>query len=354
MKNHPYADAPDYRRWRQAVALTPPQDVDPVITVPFRITQSDRIVSAGSCFAQHIARRLVQNGFNYLVTEMAHPLLPAEVAEAFGYGLYSARYGNVYTARQLLQLLHRAYGRYQPRDDVWEDNGRYFDPYRPSIQTNGFATRREFELDRQRHFAAVRRAFETMDVFVFTLGLTECWCSVEDGAVYPTCPGTVAGQFDPTRHAFVNLTATDVVADMRAFVAEVRTLNPKVKIVLTVSPVPLVATAEDRHVLPCTVYSKSVLRVAAEEIATLPEVIYFPAFEIVTGSFSRGRYFAEDCRSVTEEGVSHVMRVFFKHLAPEGQVETVVKAAPTIDPHLEHSLAVVAAICDEERLDARS
>lgn len=120
---HPYADAPAYRRWSRAVAAVPPADVDPVVSMPFRISPSEQIVTAGSCFAQHIARHLRQNGFGFLVTEAAHPLVPAETAEALNYGVYSARYGNVYTARQMLQLLRRVRGQFRPADDVWERSG---------------------------------------------------------------------------------------------------------------------------------------------------------------------------------------------------------------------------------------
>jgi hypothetical protein len=352
MSDHPYSRAPGYRRWSQAVARISPSEVDPLTSVPFQITRSDRIVSAGSCFAQHIGRRLVQSGYNYLLTETAHPLLARDVAETLGYGIYSARYGNVYTARQLLQLQRRAYGHYRPTEDIWEDNGRYRDPYRPAIQPEGFATRSEFELDRTQHLAAVRRAFESMDVFIFTLGLTECWRSMEDGAVFPVCPGTLGGRFDPTRHVFMNLTTSEVVADLQAFIGAVRAINATVKVVLTVSPVPLVATAEDRHILLSNVYSKSVLRVAAEELSKqLPAVAYFPAYEIVTGTFNRGRYFAEDQRSVTDEGVDHVMRVFFRHMTTEGQVSGDTPAAPECDTFLERSQQAIAALCEEERLD---
>ena len=104
MSDNPYADAPSYRRWRQAIGQTPAADVDPVVALPFTITPTDKIVSAGSCFAQHIARHFLLNGFNYLVTETAHPILSADMAADFNYGLYSARYGNIYTTRQLLQL----------------------------------------------------------------------------------------------------------------------------------------------------------------------------------------------------------------------------------------------------------
>ncbi|MES2303044.1 MAG: GSCFA domain-containing protein, partial [Pseudomonadota bacterium] len=87
----------------------------------------------------------------------------------------------------------------------------------------------------------------------------------------------------------------------------------------TVSPVPLVATAENRHALVATTYSKSVLRVVAEEVArTDSRVEYFPSYEIITGSYSRGRYFESDLRSVTPEGVAHVMRVFMKHFSSAG------------------------------------
>jgi GSCFA family len=352
MIDNPYSNAPGYRRWHQAIARTAPAEVDPVIVSPFAITRGDKIVSAGSCFAQHIRRHLVANGFNYLVTETAHPLLSTEVADKFSYGLYSARYGNIYTARQLLQLVRRAFGYFRPADDVWEQNGRYYDPYRPSVQPDGFATATELAFDRRQHLVAVRRAFETMDVFVFTLGLTECWLNMEDGSAYPMCPGTVAGRFEPSRHSFVNLTVAEVVADMRAFTEEVRRVNPDVRIVLTVSPVPLAATAIDRHVLVSTTYSKSVLRVAAEEISRLPRVAYFPAYEIVTGSFSRGRYFGEDLRAVTEEGVSHVMRLFFRHMAPERDKSPTVESVSSSNTGFEHASSVIATVCEEQRLDS--
>ena len=85
--------------------------------------------------------------------------------------------------------------------------------------------------------------FETFDVFVFTLGLTECWMSVEDGAVFPVCPGVEGGVFDPEKFAFYNQDVVEVVGDMSAFFDELRSVNLICQVVLTVSPVPLAATA---------------------------------------------------------------------------------------------------------------
>ncbi len=350
MTANPYQQAAAYQRWRPAISQMPAQDVDPVLRAKFRIGRRDRIVTAGSCFAQHIARALGASGYGFLVTESAHPLLPPELAERFGYGIYTARTGNIYTARQLLQLVQRAYGQLHPADDVWESAGRLHDPFRPAIQPGGFASRLEYERDRAQHFAAVRTAVETMDVLVFTLGLTECWAHA-DGCVYPVCPGTVAGVFDPSVHNFLNLSVVETVADFRGFLDLVRARNPRARVILTVSPVPLAATAMDRHVLVSTTYSKSVLRVAAEMLAEDPAVQYFPSYEVITGSFADGRYFAPDRRSVTQAGVDHVMRLFLQHVAEGEALPAASAAAPAQDDHFERSRRAVAVLCEEEALD---
>jgi len=313
-------------------------------------------MTAGSCFAQHIARYLGRFGFHTLITEDAHPIASAEIAEAFHYGMFSARYGNIYTARQLLQLFQRAFGHFDPVEDMWEQDGIYLDPYRPRIQPGGFASEREYLLDRDRHFAAVRRAFEDLDIFIFTLGLTESWRSRRDGAVFPLCPGVGGGQFDEQRHEFHNFTVEEIASDLLQFMEHLGRINSRAKVILTVSPVPLVATAEPRHVLVSTTYSKSVLRVACETVCSgRTDVIYFPSYEIVTGSFSRGAYFGPDCRSVTEEAVNHVMGVFFRHFTTAADFSTLASQPRSDrDRHLEEMEKIVAVICEEEMLDRQN
>lgn len=321
-------------------------DIDPVSAPPFRIEPGMRIVTAGSCFAQHVARHLREHGHACFETEPAHPLLPAPVATAFNYGVYSARYGNIYTSRQLLQLWRRAIGVFSPSDDRWDQDGACFDPFRPGIQPDGFSSPQEYALDRRQHLAAVRRAFTEMDVFVFTLGLTECWASREDGAVYPLCPGVVAGRFDAERHVFLNLTVDQVVADLSSFVNEVREINPRMRMILTVSPVPLAATAETRHVLAASTYSKAVLRVAAEQLTSLPDVYYFPAYEIV--SAGGNDYLAPDRRSVLECGVARVMTLFFQHFFGEAAASHEPAMA---DDFIQRRQLLIDTLCDEQRLD---
>ena len=140
---------------------------------------------------------------------------------------------------------------------------------------------------------------------------------------------------------------------MNEFMSLLKSVNPEAKVILTVSPVPLIATASENHVLVSTSYSKSVLRVAAEKISQdNADVSYFPSYEIITGSFSQGRYFADDLRNVTEEGVQHVMRTFFKHATNEkmNTVENNNQKKP-VDLFLTKMKNIVDVICEENLID---
>jgi hypothetical protein len=174
----------------------------------------------------------------------------------------------------------------------------------------------EFDALTAQHLAAIASAFAQCDVLIFTLGLTEAWVSREDGAVFPACPGTIAGTFNPERHAFHNFTVQEIVADLNSFIMQLRQVNGGVRVILTVSPVPLVATASSKHGVVATTYSKSVLRVAAEEVSQANgEVYYFPSFEIITGPQAPASFFEADRRRVSREGVAAVMKAFIASCA---------------------------------------
>jgi len=346
MHGNPYHALPDTAFWRRAVAI-PPMEVDPITGTRFRIGPEDRVATAGSCFAQHISRTLVRRGFRYLVTE------PGEAARH--YGVFPARFGNIYSVRQLGQLLRRAYALFEPLDEAWRHprSDRLVDPFRPQVEPEGFADAAALRADRAHHLAAVRTMFETCDVFIFTLGLTECWHATRDGAVFPLAPG-VAGIPDHAAFRFHNAGVGEMVDDLTAFIADLRLVNPAVRILLTVSPVPLIATHEPRHVLVSTIASKSALRVVADEVVRRSEgVDYFPSYEIITGHHHGYRFFAPDLREVRPEGVEHVMDLFARHYLTTGPVERRAFAGPLAARRSEaERVALDAVICDEDAIEA--
>ena len=90
--------------------------------------------------------------------------MDSETSHAKNYGVFSARYGNLYTARQLTQLVDRAFGQYNPEDLYWtRKDGRYVDPFRPQIEPEGFLTLEAAEKSREEHLKAVRIMLQEMD-----------------------------------------------------------------------------------------------------------------------------------------------------------------------------------------------
>ena len=288
----------------------------------FEIGSDDAVATAGSCFAQHIAINLRSNGYNVIDTEPAPKSMTAQTAEKFGFGVYSARFGNIYYVRQLLQLVQEAYGRRQPSNWIWKKEDRYFDALRPSVEPDGFSTESEVVAHRDQHLAAVRKLLNSASVLVYTFGLTEGWVDRSSETVFPTAPGTLCGDFDPDTFYFKNFSYLDVFSDFEELRELIKEHNPSIKFLLTVSPVALAATATEDHVLVSTTYSKAVLRAAVGDLAKKhADVAYFPSFEVITGSPARGRYWDESLRSVTPQGVREVMTHFFRSHPPVGTTE---------------------------------
>jgi len=355
MMDNPYSSMPSRAFWRSAVADVSPLEFSGLYEPRFAITRNMPIAAAGSCFAQHIARNFKSRGYRFVQLEPSPPNLSAEQLEQFNCEVYSARYGNIYSIRQLVQLFQRASGDFESCEDIWENDGRYYDPFRPSIEPNGFASPDELRRDRRYHLGRVKRLLHRTGLFVFTFGLTEAWVCREDGTVLPTCPGTIAGSFDPTRYEFHNFDYNEVLADAESFIALALDSNPGMRFLFTVSPVPLTATATQSHVLQATVYSKSVLRAVCGALyQRYGQVDYFPSYELVASHPMRAMFFQPNLRSVSPVGVEHVMKVFFAAHSSDSDTEEVRERGrrrrrqSKSDP-LSHPDDV---ICDEEVLES--
>ncbi|QHQ35666.1 GSCFA domain-containing protein [Algicella marina] len=350
---HPYKTLPQRAYWRPAVGMPDPLEISELWQPKRNFLKGEKVSTFGSCFAQHFGQALQRHGYAWFDAEPAPKPLPAEDAKKFNYGVFSARTGNIYTAAMLSQWLDWALGQAEPPAEVWEHEGRFFDPFRPAIEPGGFASREELLATRAHTITSFRRAIEETDHFVFTMGLTEGWINSEHEYSYAMCPGTLAGEFDEARHRFVNWRYTEVARHMRQVLRRIAKVNSNIHVLLTVSPVPLTATASGSHVLPATTYSKSVLRAVAGDLAEdFDFVEYFPSYEIITAPVFGGRFFETNRRSVKPEGVEHVMKTFFAGLASafgEAQDEVTVPTVDEMEPEGEDEL-----VCEEQMLDAFS
>lgn len=348
MSPNPYRSFPDRSFWKRAVAEAfVPADLLPADTLLLRA--GDRVCSAGSCFAANIVPFLENAGFDYVRTEEVSPLFGHLAEDNFSYSKFSARYGNIYTPRQAWQLLERGLGRFKPAEDRWiKSDDAVVDPFRPGLKYPA-TSEAEFHAITNQHLARTIESIRAADVFVFTLGLTEAWVSTIDGAVFPACPGTIAGTFDPSRHVFHNFSVAEIISDLDRLIGVAREIKPDLRVILTVSPVPLVATATDDHVLVATTYSKSVLRVAAGDAARRHrDVHYFPAFEIVTGPQAPFDFFEPDRREPSRMAIETVMACFLSHCEGGG---TSAPARPARQQSVEDTQRLAAqvaeALCEE-------
>jgi hypothetical protein len=213
-----------------------------------------------------------------------------------------------------LQLAQEVACEWSPQGFIWEKNGKYFDALRPAVEPKGHDSAEEVVEHRKYHIKRVKELFVSLDLFIFTLGLTEMWSHKKSGTVYPTAPGTLVGEFDDAQYEFQNPHFGLINRDLGEFIQVMKRIRGgnEFKLILTVSPVPLTATASGRHVLLSTTYSKSTLRAIAGLWAGLPFVDYFPSYEIITNPRLHATSFSENLRSVRPEAVQTVMYHFFK------------------------------------------
>lgn len=367
---NPYIGLPKTQYWRTAVGDLSPFQIEGLWSPKFKINQKTKIVTAGSCFAQHIGRALSDRGYRWVDAEPAPKNMTDRAKNDYHYGTFSFRTGNIYTTKMLSQWVNWACGKTKAPEAFWLKGGRYFDPFRPAVEPDGFVTTTEMYRSRNITIAAMRNAIEQADVFIFTLGLTEAWQDKEADFEYAVCPGTIAGEFDPDKHVFINHGYSGARGHLRNAIKIMQKINPNIKILLTVSPVPLTATATGEHVLTATSHSKSILRAVAGDASSRSRNIdYFPSYEIITHPAFRGMFYAPNQRSIDSKGVEIVMGHFFRdqqrafsktHIVkgPYGVEREVSVDANNEKPTslIEDSTPFVAddIRCEEEMLDAFS
>ena len=347
--SHPYKDLTAESFWRSAVAGS--AGLQGVLHRPsVALLPGMAVATAGSCFAQHIGRNLADAGLNRVDAEPAPVDMSPALARRFGFGVYSARYGNIYTPRQMVDLLVEvASGTPQVIAHALGD--RWVDALRPSVEPDGLDNIDEVAAHRAVHLMCIRRALEAAEVFIFTLGLTEAWEDRATGRILPVCPGVLAGAFDPEQTVPRAFRYPDVIADLVRMMDLLHQFRPGMKVILTVSPVPMTATATGGHVLLANTQSKATLRAAAGDFAADREdVDYFPSYEIITAPDARGRWFAPNLREVTEAGVAQVMACFRASYGLSDTATVAVAATMQDDPDGEDAEADTT--CEDRLLDA--
>ena len=342
---NPYQTLPDKAFWKLAVSNRNLFDIIDLYEPKFNITSNSKIITFGSCFAQHIGKALKRNGYNWYITESKPTWFSIDQTKTFNYDIFTCRTGNIYTTSLLKQWVKWSIGNIQSPNELWHINNRFYDPFRPNIEPNGFYSYQEAMNSRLQTICSFKRALLDADIFIFTMGLTESWWNKTENYEYPMCPGTVVGDFNNHKHLFMNQDYEFIKQELLEAINLIRKVNKNIKFILTISPVPLTATNSGSHVLVATSESKSILRAVAASLKnTYSAVIdYFPSYEIINSPVFKGIFFEPNMRNVHPQGVKFVMKSFFDKIKNEKKILSDEKKQKTKNNDV---------VCEEELLNA--
>jgi hypothetical protein len=154
----------------------------------------------------------------------------------------------------------------------------------------------------------IAQGIRDAEVHVITLGLIETWRVKATGRFLCRPPATGGAE----KAEFHLSNYEENAENLRRIFSLIFAQNDKAHVVLTVSPVPLEATATDNDVVVVNLESKSLLRaVAGQGSREFDNVHYFPSYEFAMYY----NIFMEDRRHVKREAVARIINVFSNLLA---------------------------------------
>lgn len=324
LKN-PYKDGKASRFWSTAIKDPLTKNVNFDLDNLRSVINDDAIIcSAGSCFAQHIGKNLIDRNYKYLLSSFC-----GGRTESFGLG-------NIYTTRQLRQWLEFCLDNRTWSDETYfqSENCEVFDyliPHLPPVNSTVELKKRRYDIARE-----FITNFKKANIFIFTCGLTEQWQTKLNEAI-AAAPGTLVGKFDPVKHQLTNLDVSQILLDLKKIETMISEINSKITFIYTVSPVPLTATATTENVLTANNFSKAKLRAAVgEHVLQSSKAMYFPSYEIITYNLFGDWRFHENLRTISDMGVNLVMRhAFDEHCSDKGAIPTKTGIASNSDIHCE-------------------
>lgn len=223
----------------------------------------------GSCFARNVEEELERQGLvvpprAFAVPKSEYPHRPNGLLNEFTPPSMARRIGEALT------------GTASPLETLVGDEAETEDLLLPV----GGAVTRVRALERRAEIAAIYARLSEADFVVLTLGYIEAWFDRKPGIYLNRMPMPRLRKAEPGRYEYRRLDLAATLAELRPAMESLQAIGAKV--ILTVSPVPIQRTFEPVDCVVANEYSKSVLRVAAEELRReFSHVDYYPSYEIV-------------------------------------------------------------------------
>lgn len=245
------------------------------------ISKGTRITAFGSCFAANISKWLGQRNYRVSIDD---PDAQEAYVVSTGEGMV-----NSFVIRQQFEW---AWEGREFEEDLWRGYDKTVYGYDESIRQQ------------------TKTLFDNTDVFILTFGLSEVWYDAEtENVFWRTVPKE---HYDPERHLFRVSSVEENRENIEAIYQLIRKHRPDAKIIVTLSPVPLIATFRDNSCITSNSVSKSILRVAIDDVVRKHKddgvLHYWPSYELVTDVFRSP--LKEDRRHISRNVLDYIMTQF--------------------------------------------
>ncbi len=154
-------------------------------------------------------------------------------------------------------------------------------------------------MTRQIHLA--REALLHASSLIVTLGTTRVFRHRQQGMVVANCHRLPSSSFREE-----TLSLDQCTDDLESLVSMVRTVNPDIHIIFTVSP--LRYLGQGAHIN--SIYKATLLLAIDSVVRTFPSTHYFPSFEIMMDDLRDYRFYADDMKHPTDQAVRYIYDIF--------------------------------------------
>lgn len=242
---------------------------------PKFVTKQTRFFTMGSCFARNLSKSLNDNGY------VSHHM---EIAEHIN---------TTFANRVFVD---------------WLRDGEIDEAIRERLMEM---------LPRHVRKADIIQVIRDSNVFILTLGVAAAFFDRETGAFVLPRSSALNSRALAEKYLFRTTSVAENVENALHLIAFVRSIAPDIKIIVTVSPVPMLASFEHESAVQADCLSKCTMRLAAHEIvnnSNLANILYWPSFEVFrwAGSNASNFYAADDGAAwhVSEDKVAGTIRTF--------------------------------------------
>ena len=289
----------------------------PKIDPKFKLRRDDMFYAIGSCFARGLEYALQRRKMSVESAAPEFARLVSVKKEPTGLGFIN-KYNTFSILNELRWALDPA-AVFPVESIVKVTEATWSDPHtNPTLELVSF----EETLKRRALLQTVTKRIVNCRAVIVTLGLVEVWRDIEADVYLNNTPIPSLLETGPDRYELHLTTFAQNWANLQALHALLsRYGHPDLRIVVTVSPVPLHATFLKMDVVSATTYAKSLLRAVAQQWAAAHEnVDYFPSYEIVQNS-ERAAIWESDRIHVRVAGLHHIMGLFLQSYLEEDSLE---------------------------------